>query len=133
MDKIICENNWPLIPDDEYRALCVGHEPNREYMGKIKTYLKFKIESGEYKDEILFMSFPMRGKGKISRNSKYYDNWVKVNGRRPSRNTDMSSRLFVNKYYTIKTRTVKTNWKGEQKSKADWYSVVDEIEEGPPF
>ena len=56
-----------------------------------------------------------------------------VNGRRPSRNTDMSSRLFVNKYYTIKTRTVKTNWKGEQKSKADWYSVVDEIEEGPPF
>jgi hypothetical protein len=53
-----------------------------------------------------------------------------VNGwRKPSRNSKLSPRLFLNKIYRVKTRTVKPIHNGKKMPKEFWYSVVDEIAE----
>ena len=43
----------------------------------------------------------------------------------------MSSRLFKNKIFKVRTRTVKPNHGRKEMPKEFWYSVVDEIVEVP--
>jgi hypothetical protein len=51
-----------------------------------------------------------------------------VNGwQKPSRGAKMSPRIFLNKIFKIKTRTVKPPHNRGKMPKDFWYSVVDEI------
>ena len=74
------------------------------------------------------MAFNMPYDKKIKSGSKYYKNWVMVNGwNKPSRNAKMSPRIFKNKIYKIKTRTTMPKHNGKEMPENFWYSVVDEI------
>ena len=74
------------------------------------------------------MAFNMPYDKKIKSGSKYYKNWVMVNGwSKPSKNAKMSPRIFKNKIYEIRTRTTKPKHNGKEMPENFWYSVVDEI------
>ena len=61
---------------------------------------------------------------------KYWQYWVMVNGRIPSRNAEMSPRIFKNKMFKIMTRRVKRKFPNGNYMPPDFdYSVVDTIEE----
>jgi len=132
MKDFVCDDDYkPLIPDVKYEVQCVGYD-TKFCLGKTrKTFLKFEIlTEGEHNGKKLFMAFNMPYNGRIKTGSKYYKTWCMVNGwRRPSRNTKMSARLFKNKIYTVKTRTVKPQHNGNEMPEDFWYSVVDEIVE----
>ena len=67
---------------------------------------------------------------KIHTGSKYYKTWVQVNGyQKPSRNAAMSPRIFKNKIFSVRTRTVKPKNGTKEMPKQFWYSVVDSIVE----
>ena len=130
MKEFVCDDDYkPLIPDGKYEVQCVGYD-SQFCLGKArKTFLKFQIISdGEHRGKKLFMAFNMPYNGRIKTGSKYYKTWCMVNGwQRPSRNTMMSPRLFKNKVYTIKTRTVKPEHNGAPMPEQFWYSIVDNI------
>ncbi len=130
MKNFICDDDYkPLIPDSKYEAQCVGYD-NRFCLGKArKLFLKFQIlTDGEHNGKKLFMAFNMSYDGRIKTGSKYYKTWCMVNGwQRPSRNTKMSPRLFKNKIYAVKTRTVKPEHNGEPMPEQFRYSIIDKI------
>ena len=130
MEEFISDEKYrELIPDGKYEAQCV-HCDGKFCLGKArKLFLIFKIiESGDYFGKQVFMAFNMPYSGKVSAGSKYFKNWVMVNGwQKPSRNATMSPRLFLNKIYIVKTRTVKPLHNGKEMPEAFCYAVVDEI------
>lgn len=132
-NEIICgKDYWPLIPDGYYEAQCIDYDSGF-ILGKArKVFLNFRIiDEGEYFGKEIFEAFNMPYDRKFKPGHKYYKAWVMVNGWRiPSRNAKMSPRLFLNKIFKIKTRTVKPEQrKGKKMPEHLWYSVVDYIEE----
>jgi hypothetical protein len=100
-------------------------------MGKArKLFLHFKIIEGEYRGTKLFQAFNMRYDLTVSSGSKYYKTWCMVNNwQKPTRNAKLSPRLFKNKIFRVRTRTVKPQHNGKPMPEEFWYSVVDEIVE----
>jgi len=129
MGDYVCDDNYrSLIPDGKYEVQCTGYD-NSFCLGKArKLFLYFRIIEGEYEGTKLFQAFNIPYDERIKSGSKYYKTWVMVNQwRKPSRNTKMSPRLFLNHVYRIKTRTVKPKHNDQPMPEAFRYSVVDEI------
>jgi hypothetical protein len=127
---IVCGNDyWELIPDGTYEAQCIKYDETFVLGKSRKLFLNFKItELGKHIGKEIFAAFNLRYDRKIRTGSKYYKTWCMVNNwKRPSRNAKMSPRLFINKIYKIKTRTVKPTHNGKQMPDIFFYSVVDEI------
>lgn len=83
---------------------------------------------GEHEGKEIFMAFNMPYNGKVKTGSKYYKTWCLVNNWQvPSRNAKMSPRLFLNKIFKVKTRTVKPKYNDNEMPEQFWYSVVDTI------
>ncbi|BBO72074.1 hypothetical protein DSCA_60040 [Desulfosarcina alkanivorans] len=125
------EGYKPRLPNGEYEAQCIRYD-NKFVLGKTKKlFLHFKIiEQGEHNGKVIFMAFNMRYDDKIKQGSKYFKTWCMVNHwNLPSRNAKLSPRLFSNKIYKVKTRTVKPEHNKKQMPEPFWYSVVDEIVE----
>jgi len=83
----------------------------------------------------IFMAFNIPYDRRIKQGSKYYKIWCMVNGyTKPSRNATMSPRLFLNKIYRVKIRTVKPRMPNSKKEMPEdfWYSIVDSIVEVGP-
>jgi len=124
------DDNYALIPEDEYYAECTEYK-SQEYDGtKKKLYLRFEIFSNGNGDEVIesvYMSFNMPLNRRIGTRSKYYQVWRMVHGKSPTRNARLSPIIFMNKFYKIKTRTVKQYKNGEVRPEDKQYSVVDEI------
>jgi hypothetical protein len=130
-DFICGENYWPLIPDGVYEAQCVKYDSTFQLGKTRKTFLHFRIlEAGPHCEKKVFMAFNMPDTKKIRIGSKYYKTWCMVNGwKKPSKNAKMSPRLFKNKIFKVKTRTVKPKHHEKGMPEDFWYSVVDEIVE----
>ena len=130
MEDFVCDDNYrPLIPDGTYEAQCIRYDSSFVLGKARKLFLTFKIiEEGEHFGKEIFMAFNMPYTGKIKTGSKYYKTWCMVNNwQRPSKNAKMSPRLFLNKIYKVKTRTVKPKYNTNEMPEQFWYSVVDEI------
>jgi hypothetical protein len=131
-DDFVCGEDYkPLIPNGIYQAQCVKYD-TRFVLGKArKLFLHFRIiEPGEHFGKTIFMAFNMPYNRRIKQGSKYYKTWCLVNGyTKPSRNATMSPRLFKNKVFKVKTRTVKPTHGGKEMPEAFYYSCVDTIEE----
>jgi hypothetical protein len=127
LEDIVCAQDYRcLVPDGVFVAECV--ECQQGHYGRIpKLYLKFKLTERPYEGVELFMSFNMPFSGRIPVGSKYYKIWAKINGRLPSQNAKMSPRIFLNKLYKIKTRTVKPKDGGEELPEDFHYSIIDSI------
>jgi hypothetical protein len=130
MDFVCGQDYQPLVPNGSYEAQCVGYD-NSFVLGKArKLFLYFRItDPGEHFGKDLFMAFNMPYDRKIRPGSKYYKTWVRVNDHRPpSRNTIMSPKKFLNRVFSIKTRTVRPNYiDGKAMPEEFWYSVIDSI------
>ncbi len=129
-DSVWAEDYKPLIPDGFYEAQCIKYDSCFIAKSK-KTFLHFKIlDAGEHFGKQIFMAFNMPYDEKIKMGSKYFKTWCMVNDwKKPSKNAKMSPRLFKNKIYKIKTRTVRPKHNRKEMPKDFWYSVVDEISE----
>ena len=129
MKEFECADDRPLIPDRIYEAQCINYD-TKFCLGKTrKTFLNLVIlDQGEHYQKLIFMAFNMPYDKKIRTGSKYYKTWCMVNGwQKPSRGANMSPRIFLNKIFRIKTRTVKPSHNGGKMPKEFWYSIVDEI------
>lgn len=119
----------PLVPDGLWDVQCTGY--NDGFYGRIpKLFLNFEIVSnGSYNGERLFMSFNMPHDGYVHTGSRYYRTWSKVNGKLPSRNAKMSPRIFLNKLFRVKTKTVIPK-DGNFDLPSDFhYSIIESITE----
>ncbi len=126
-DYVANEDYRPYIPDGLWDVECIGYE-KAYYRNTPRLYLKFRVVSdGPYNGIELFMAFNMPYDGRIPVGSKYYKTWSKVNEKLPSRNAKMSPRLFVNRLYRVKTRTVRPINGGEKLPDRFFYSVIDSI------
>jgi len=130
MKEFVCDDDYkPLIPNGIYEVQCIKYD-NKFVLGKTrKTFLNFKIlDNNEHQGKKIFLAYNMPYNGRIKTGSKYYKDWCMVNGwQKPSRNAKMSARLFLNKIYRVKTRTVKPKHNEEEMPQSFWYSVVDKI------
>ena len=131
-NELVCAEDYrPLLPDGKYEAVCV-HYDQSFVLGKTrKLYLHFKItEQGPHYEKQVFMAFNIPYKRRMKAGSKYYKTYVQVNGRKPSRNSRMSPRIFKGRIYTIRIRTCKPKFpNGKEMPREYWYSVVDYIDE----
>jgi len=118
--------DYEHVPDKTYEAIVVRYDRGEFYQRK-KLYLWWKIISiGPHEGKELFMAFNVFKK--ITKSSKYYEAWVLANkGVRPKKNDRMSPKVFKDKIFSIRTRTVISSKKQGEIDKADRYSVVDEI------
>ena len=76
------------------------------------------------------MPFNYPSNGKFTPGYKYWQYWVMVHDRPPSKNAKMSPKIFKNKIFKIRTRKVKRKYTNgnDMPSYCD-YSVVGTIEE----
>lgn len=111
-----------------YEVQCIRFD-NSFVLGKArKLFLHFVILMGPHEGKQIFQAFNVPYNERIKAGSKYYKTWVMVNGwMKPSRNATMSPRLFLNRVFRVKTRTVKPKHNGAEMPKQFYYSVVDEI------
>jgi len=128
LEDIVCaEDRRPRVADGEFEAVCTRYDLG--HYGKIpKLYLIFSLINRPYEDVELFMSFNMPFNGRVPRGSRYYKTWAKVNGKLPSRNAKMSPRLFLNKVFRVRTRTVKPKDGGVELPDDFHYSIIDSVE-----
>ena len=130
-DFVCAVDYYPLIPNGTYIAQCTKYETNESYGGRSrKIYLHFLIAEGKHQGSKLFMAFNYPQNCEFRPGHKYWQYWVMVNGRIPSRNAEMSPRIFKNKMFKIMTRRVKRKFPNGNYMPPDFdYSVVDTIEE----
>lgn len=125
-DDLIFAGGYEYVPDKTYEAVVVRWERGEFYQRK-KLYLWWRIVSiGPHEGKELFMAFNVFRK--ITKSSKYYQAWVLANkGVRPKKNDRMSPKIFRDKVFSIKTRTVVSGRKQGELDQDDRYAVVDEI------
>jgi hypothetical protein len=132
MKEFVSANDyWPLIPNETYIAQCISYDIHESYGGRSrKIYLHFLIIEGPYEGNKLFMPFNYPSNRKFTPGHKYWQYWVMVHGRTPSKNAKMSPKIFKNKIFKIKTRKVKRKFPNGKDMPSDFdYSIVDTIEE----
>ena len=130
MKEFVCSDDYkPLIPNGTYEAQCIKYDSKFVLRKTRKVFLTFKILNlGEHQGKQIFQAYNMPYDGRIKTGTKYYKTWCMVNRwNKPSRNAKMSPRLFINKIYKIKTRTVKPLHDGKEMPENFRYSVVDAI------
>ncbi len=130
------DDDFPLIPDGEYYAECTEYKLLDYNSEKKKLYLCFQIFSKARPEDELYIdgvenvimpfNMPLNGR-RIGIRSKYYKTWRMVHGKVPTRGARLSPKKFKNKFYKIKTKTVKQYENGEARPDDKQYSIVDKI------
>jgi len=129
VSDFVCDADYRVhLPDGKYVVQCVKYDASFVLGKAKKLFLHFRIIDGEHQGQMIFMAFNMAYNERIKQGSKYYKCWTFVNGwRKPSRNAKMSPRLFLNKVFQVKTRTVRPLHNGKEMPDSFHYSVVDSI------
>ena len=122
---IIFAGNYEYIPEGEYEAIVKNYNFS-EYYARKKLFLWFRLINNKYEETEIFMPFNMSKN--MRRGAKYYEAWILANrGIKPKKNDRMSPKIFSNKVFKIKVRTVVSGSKQNKLSREDQYSVVNEI------
>ena len=117
----------PLIPPGEYEVSFQRAKKKRLW-GSEKIFLEGRIETfGPYNGVKLFMACNVVPNGKWTTGSKFYQAWVIAAGRKPDRFDRMSIKVFKNKRFRVRVRTVAKTAKGIKRIPELQYSVIDEI------
>lgn len=119
----------PLLDDAEYLARCVGFKTSYFDKNRHKLFLEFEVICGNNDRVTLYLPFNIPNDSKICSGSKYFRSWKKVHGKAPSRNAVMTPKIFINKIYKVRTKTVKNYFDGELRDKSKYYSIIDKITE----
>ncbi len=118
----------PAIPDGvDYQLMFLRAELG-SYRGRQKIYLRFRmITPGESLGQEFYMACNVAPNGKWTASYKYWQAWVFVAGRRPTRASRMSTAIFKNKVFRARMRTVRKTANQTDRTLAQQYSVVDEL------
>ena len=129
MDFVCKDNPRALIPEGVYEAVCTGYDDGFCFGKCRKLFLTFKIITpSPHMGTELFMAFNMAYTGKIAAGSKYYKTWCLANNwQKPSRNAVMSPRIFKNKSFSVKVKTVKPKYNNVAMPKDFHYSIIEKI------
>lgn len=114
-----------LIPPGRYQVGFVRAE-KRRYFGGMKLYITFVIaDLGTYNGVHLFKAFnysePLR------RGTDLYKTLVLLHGRRVSKKTRLSLKLFQDKLFEVEVRTVSLDRNQHPLAEHQKYSVIDRI------
>jgi len=128
-NEFVCSDDKEWVPDGEYMVQCFAYNNGFCFGKNPKTFLWFRIiNQGEHDNKKIFMAFNTPYDKKIKTGCKYYKTWCMVNDwHKPSRNAAMSPKLFINKIYMVKTRTVIPQHNGKPMPESFKYSIVEEI------
>ena len=121
----------PRIPSGEYTARCTGFqgpEWTREF-GSWKLRLEFVLAPDEQIVSAFYTFGEDRNAPKIGTRSKYYRDWVRVNGGPPKHGQDMSPEIFKNAEFGFTVHVGDAGKDSENRVKDDAlvYSRIDKI------
>jgi hypothetical protein len=121
----------PRLAPGEYTARCMGYQgPQwvREW-GRWGMRLQFTLDPDEQQVSIFYSFGENRDTPKIGTRSKYYKDWVRVNGGSPKHSQEMSPAVFVNPEigYTVHVGDAVKDSEGAVKDDALVYSRIDRI------
>ena len=119
----------PLVPAGDYEVAFVRVE-EKKLWGRSRAFLHFRvIQPGEHFGVVLFMAVTLPANGHFSLSSKYLQQWSLAAGKRPSRRDRLTTRVFRNKVFLGRVRTV-TNDHDSKEREVTWhYSVIDRLVE----
>ncbi len=122
----------PLVPEGDYEVALVRVDKRKNLYGRTKMFLHFQIlNAGEHSGAILFMSVNFPENGKFSISSKFLQQWAIAAGQAPRRHDRLSTRVFRNKIFLGRVRTV-TKFVHSSRKLMDrdpdtYYSVLDHL------
>ena len=118
----------PAIPNgDQYEVGFLRASQTRQW-GQPKVFLWFQLLSpGEWHGQTFYMACNVAPNGKWTPSYKFWQTWVRVAGRRPTRADRMSTSIFKNKVFRVRMRKVLKTAKQIDRTPAQQYSVVDEL------
>jgi len=121
----------PRIPPGEYTARCTGFQgPQwvREW-GRWGMRLQFTLDPEEQQVSIFYSFGENKDAPKIGTRSKYFKDWVRVNGGPPKHGQKMNPEAFSNSDLSFTVRVSDSVKDGEGKVKDDAlvYSRIDRI------
>lgn len=117
----------PLVPEGDYEVVFHRAEEKRLW-GKSRLFLHFRVsQAGEYLGQALFMVTTMPTTGSFSLSCKYLMQWSIAAGKRPTRRDRLSTRVFRDKYFLARVRTVTCGHDGKDRPAAWHYSVIDSL------
>lgn len=92
------------IPDDIYIVQCTEWNL-KQRIGRL--FLRFQVaENGPYQGKVVFKSYNISTNGKVRPQSKYFKDWCRVHGSKPSKKgIQMSPRIFLNRLFKAKIVT----------------------------
>lgn len=121
----------PRIPPGEYTARCTGFQgPQwvREW-GRWGMRMQFTLDPDEQKVSIFYSFGESKDAPKFGTRSKYFKDWVRVNGGHPKHGEEMSAEAFLNPdlSFTVRVSDAVKDGEGKVKDDALVYSRVDRI------
>jgi hypothetical protein len=119
----------PRIPEGDYVVAFVRDERGR-FQGRDRWFLWFRIvrpESWSGTQLYLVCPCPSKGGKRFGLGSKMIAAATVALGQRPKRRDRLSSRMFRNKYFLARVRTVRRDARGNKRMQEDQYSVIDEL------
>jgi len=121
------DDSWPLIPEGKYEASLVKYEKRKFFSGE-KLYCIFQIlDLGPYCGTKLFKSYNFYNP--LPRGADLFKDFALVYGRRLTKKTKLSMKLFEGRVFVVRVRTVIADRKQSTLSEQQRYSVIDRIVE----
>jgi len=116
----------PAIPDGEHYEVAFVHAERAYIFKSEKIYLWFKIITpGDWIGQELYMACSVARLGKWGPSHKFYLAWVFAADRKPNRVDRMSTKVFRNKVFRARIRTVGKTASQKTRTIAQRYSVRD--------
>lgn len=119
----------PLVPDGVYEFVFVRAERGR-FEKRERTFLWFRIATpGDHLGLELYLACPHPSDGgrKFGLGSKLVAAATVALGQRPKRRDRLSTKIFRNKVFRARTRTVTKDSKGNERPRTDQYSTLDTL------
>ena len=125
-----CQVDVPkLVPAGDYEVSFVRVE-EKKLWGRSRAFLHFRvIQPGEHFGVLLFMAVTLPANGRFSMSSKYLQQWSLAAGKRPSRHDRLTTRVFRNKIFLARVRTVTQDHDSKEREATWHYSVIDKLVE----
>ncbi len=124
----------PLIDPGDHDAICYDVQYGRGFGGRKTVYVWFRLIDGDFIDAELYMACTYYGS--LTPRSKLHKQWTLAFGHSPRKGDRFSKRVFLNKAFRVRVRTVATDEHGQARPTPLQYSIIDKIVEpiaGVPF
>jgi hypothetical protein len=117
----------PAVPEGQYDVKFVGAEQSHQWKSD-KLFLWFQmLTPGEWQGKEFFMACNWRKDGKWGPSHKFMRVWSLANGGPPKRRGRMNTRVFCDKVFRARMRTVTKDADKHARTPAQQYSLIDDL------